>query len=155
MIDAALATRRALKLDPAQLFDSEMLDAQWLVRSGRTREAAAALHALKPPDGRGNYGRRARYAIVEAELAASHRDWKAALAAQRRSLDALRGELGEQHPVYARLAAKAAEYAHAAHDDAAAKSLLQPALPVLRAALIERATQRRNAEKLAAVLKLR
>ena len=154
-IDAALATRRALKLDPAQLFDSEMLDAQWLVRSGRTREAAAALHALKPPDGRGNYGRRARYAIVEAELAASHRDWKAALAAQRRSLDALRGELGEQHPAYARLAAKAAEYAHAAHDDAAAKSLLQPALPVLRAALIEQATQRRNAEKLAAVLKLR
>jgi serine/threonine-protein kinase len=154
-IDVALATRRALKLDPAQLFDSEMLDAQWLVRSGRTREAAAALHALKPPDGRGNYGRRARYAIVEAELAASHRDWKAALAAQRRSLDALRGELGEQHPAYARLAAKAAEYAHAAHDDAAAKSLLQPALPVLRAALIEQAVQRRDAEKLAATLKLR
>ncbi|HST27972.1 MAG TPA: serine/threonine-protein kinase [Rudaea sp.] len=154
-IDAALATRRALKLDPAQLFDSEMLDAQWLVRSGRTREAAAALRALTPPDGRGNYGRRARYAIVEAELAAAHRDWKAALAAQRRSLDALHGELGEQHPAYARLAAKAAEYAHAAHDDAAAKSLLQPALPVLRTTLIEQATQRRDAEKLATVLKLR
>lgn len=154
LIDAALATRRALKLDPAQLFDSEMLDAQWLVRSGRTRAAAAALHALTPPDGRGNYGRRARYAIVEAELAASHRDWKAALAAQRRSLDALRGELGEQHPVYARLAAQAAAYAHAAHDDAAAKSLLQPALPVLRAALVENAPPWRNAQKLAAALKL-
>jgi serine/threonine-protein kinase len=155
LIDAALATRRALKLDPAQVFDSEMLDAQWLVRSGRTREATAALQALKPPDGRGNYGRRARYAIVEAELAASHRDWTAALAAQRRSLDALRGELGEQHPVYARLAAQAAAYAHAAHDDAAARYLLQPALPVLRAALVAQATQRRDAEKLAAILKLR
>ncbi|HSN01189.1 MAG TPA: serine/threonine-protein kinase [Rudaea sp.] len=155
LIDAALATRRALKLNPAQLLDSELLDAQWLVRSGRTHEAAVALHALTPPDGRGNYGRRARYAIVEAELAASQRDWKTALAAQRRSLDALRGELGEQHPAYARLAAKAAMYAHAAHDDAAAKSLLQPALPVLRAALVAQATQRRDAEKLAVILKLR
>jgi serine/threonine-protein kinase len=154
LIDAALATRRALKLDPAHVFDTEMLDAQWLVRSGRTREAAAALQALKPPDGRGNYGRRARYAIVEAELAASHRDWKAALAAQRRSLDALRGELGEQHPVYARFAAQAAAYAHAAHDDAAARSLLQPALPVLRAALVENAPPWRDAQRLAAALKL-
>ena len=155
LIDAALATRRALKLDPAQLLDSELLDAQWQVRSGRAGEAAAALRALTPPVGRGNYGRRARYAIVEAELAASHRDWKAALAAQRRALDALRGELGVQHPAYARLAAKAAEYAHAAHDDAAARSLLLPALPVLRTALVEQATPRRDAERLAATLNLR
>jgi hypothetical protein len=33
--------------------------------------------------------------------------------------------------------------------------LLQPALPVLRAALVAQATQRRDAEKLAAILKLR
>jgi serine/threonine-protein kinase len=154
-IDAALATRRALKGDPAQLLDSELLDAQWLVRSGRVREAAAALRVLTPPDGRGNYGRRARHAIVQAEIAAAQRDWTAALTAQRRALDALRGELGEQHPAYARLAAQAAAYAHAAHDDAAARALLQPALPVLRATLIEPAMQRRDAEKLAAALRLR
>ena len=154
-IDATLATRRALKLDPAQLLDSQLLEAQWLVRSGRLNEAAAALHALTPPDGRGNYGRRARYAIVQAELAAAHRDWMAALAAQRRALDALRGELGEQHPAYARLAAQAATYAHAANDDAATRSLLQPALPIIKASLVEHSPQRREAEKLAAVLKMR
>ncbi|MCE7951378.1 MAG: serine/threonine protein kinase [Xanthomonadales bacterium PRO7] len=154
-IDATLATRRALKLDPAQLLDSQLLDAQWLVRSGRLHEAAAALHALTPPDGRGNYGRRARYAIVQAELAASHHDWTAALAAQRRALDALHGELGEQHPAYARLAAQAAAYAHAGGDDAAARSLLQPALPIIKASLVEHSPQRREAEKLAAVLKMR
>lgn len=155
LIDVALATRRALKLDPAQLLDSELLDAQWLVRSGRTREAATALHALTPPDGRGNYGRRARYAIVEAELAASQHDWTAALAAQHRALDALRGELGEKHPAYARLAAVAAAYAHSARDDAAARSLLQTALPVLKAELVEQSPQRRDAERLAATLRLR
>jgi serine/threonine-protein kinase len=155
LIDAALVTRRALKLDPAQLLDSELLDAQWLVRSGRASEAAAALHALTPPDGRGNYGRRARYAIVQAELAAAQRDWLAALAAQRRALDALRGELGEKHPAYARLAAQAAAYAHAARDDAAARALLQPALPILESALVEQSPQRRDAERLATALKLR
>lgn len=154
-IDATLATRRALKLDPAQLLDSQLLDAQWLVRSGRLHEAAAALHALAPPDGRGNYGRRARYAIVQAELAAAQRDWTAALAAQRRALDALRGELGEKHPAYARLAAQAASYAHAANDDAAARSLLQPALPIIEASLVKHSAQRREAEKLAALLGMR
>lgn len=153
LIDAALLARRALKLDPGQLLDSELLDVQWLVRAGHVREAAVALHALTPPDGRGNYGRRARYAIVEAEIAASHRDWKLALAAQRRALDALRGELGEQHPAYARLAAQAAAYAHAGHDDAAARALLQPVLPILRAALVEQAPQLRAAQKLATILK--
>ncbi|HXD83774.1 MAG TPA: hypothetical protein VN599_05010, partial [Rudaea sp.] len=139
----------------AQLLDSELLAAQWLVRSGRAGEAAAVLHALTPPEGRGNYGRRARYAIVQAELAAAQRDWTAALAAQRRALDALRGELGEKHPAYARLAAQAAAYAHAARDDAAARSLLQPALPILKSALVEQSSQRRDAEKLAAQLKMR
>ncbi|MHB8679776.1 MAG: serine/threonine-protein kinase [Rudaea sp.] len=155
LIEAALSTRRALKLDPGQLLDSELLDAQWLLRAGRVRQATRALHALTPPAGRGNYGRRARYAIVEAEIAAANRDWPAALAAQRRVLDALRGELGQKHPVYARLAARAAAYAHAAHDDARARALLEPALPILRAALVEQSPRRREAERLAAVLKLR
>ncbi|MBS0571154.1 MAG: serine/threonine protein kinase [Proteobacteria bacterium] len=154
LIDAALATRTALKRDPAQLLDTQLLDTQWLLRSGKMQQAATALHALTPPDGRGNYGRRARYAIVEAELAAANRGWKSALAAQRRALDALRGELGEKHPVYARLAAQAAAYAHAARDDATARALLQPALPILRAEFIEKSPQREAAQRLAAILKL-
>jgi serine/threonine-protein kinase len=154
LIDAALATRRALKLDPAQLFDTELLDVQWLLHSGRLRDADAALRALKPPDGRGNYGRRMRYAQVRAERAAVDRDWPAALAAQKQALDELRGELGESHPTYARFAAQAAVYAHAAHDDAQARALLRAALPVLRANLVEHSPQRREAEKLAMALRL-
>jgi serine/threonine-protein kinase len=155
LIDSALAMRYALKLDAAQLLDSQLLDVQWQARSGRLEQAAAALRDLKPPDGRGNYGRRARFANVEAELAAAQHHWPAALAAQRRALDALRGELGEKHPAYARFAAQAAAYAHAAHDDAAARSLLQPALPILKAALVARAPQWREAQRLAAELNLR
>lgn len=154
LLDAALAARRALKLDPAQLFDSQVLDAQWLVRSARLAQAASALQALTPPEGRGNYGRRARYANVQAELAAARHDWPVALAAQRRALDALRGELGQSHPAYARFAEQAAQYAHAAHDDDAARALLEPALPILRATLVAHAAQLQRAQKLAAALRI-
>lgn len=155
LLDAALATRHQLKRNPAQLFDTQLLDAQWQLRAGHLQAAAAALHVLTPPDGRGNYTRVARYAMIQAELAAAENAWPAARLAAQRALDVLRGELGERHPAYARVAAQTAVYADAAGEDAMARALLQSALPVLRANLVEQAPARRDAERLAATLRKR
>ena len=154
LLDAARAARRAAPSEDAQRFDSELLAAEWQLANGQVEAAATTLAALTPPDGRGNYRRRARYADAQAHLAAARNDWPAARTAERRALDELRTLLPETHPLCARAELALARYAHAAHDEAAAGDALRRALPVLRAALVERAADRVAAERLAATLKL-
>ena len=155
LLDAALITRRALPQQNAERFDSELLDAVWQLAAGHTDAAANALRVLQPPQGRGNYRRRARYAEAMASVAAAQHDWVAARDSEQQALMALRAELAVDHPLCAQAAVRQAHYAHALHDDDAAGALLRGALLVLRKAMVERAVARVAAEKLAAELKVK
>ncbi|HET8943103.1 MAG TPA: serine/threonine-protein kinase [Rudaea sp.] len=150
-LDAALTARRKLG-DPLELFDSQLLDVEWQLAAGHVRAASVALQALTAPSGRGNYRRRALYAQEQARIAAARKDFPAARAAQAQALDELGRELGTTHPLYARACVWASAYAHAAHDNAAARARLSQALPVLDANLVAGAPDRIKAHHLAASL---
>ena len=150
-LDAALRARRQLG-DTVELFDSELLNAQWQLDAGHLDVASAALQALTAPSGRGNYRRRAQDAQLHARIAAARKDFQAARAAQTQAQDELRRELGSAHPLFARASVWAADYAHAAHDDVAARKLLSEALPIIDANLVAVAPDRIKAHRLARIM---
>lgn len=152
LLDAALNARRRLPESDADRFDSELLDAQWQLTAGHVDAAADALQRLHPPDGAGNYRRRARYAGELASVAAARRDWARAREAQHRVIAELEHALGAGHPLLAQAQARAAQYAHVLGEDERARALLRDALPRLREVMVANAADLVEAERLAQTL---
>jgi eukaryotic-like serine/threonine-protein kinase len=151
LLDAAIESRSALPAENPERFDSQMLNAEWLLVSGDAR-ASDAIQALSPPSSRGNYFRRMRTAMLHARLAATRKQWKLARASAERALAELRAELPADHPQCAKIDARIASYDHANNDDASARTLLHAALPVLHKSLNPLAPDRVDADKLAVAL---
>ncbi|MGA9334513.1 MAG: serine/threonine-protein kinase [Rudaea sp.] len=152
-LDAALTARRALlPATDTQRFDSELLLAQWQLVAGQLDQAAAALARLVAPTGPGNYRRRALLADIRAQLHAAQGDGSGARRDEQRALDELRSKLPVNHPLCARASARLAWYAHALRDDAAARKLLEQALPILHQTLVMQSVDRIKADELAIAL---
>ncbi len=148
LLTEALTARRALQTMPAERFDSELLAAD-IALATRDPAAASALRALNPPNGAGNYRRRARYADSLARAAAGRGDFVEAREDAERALLALREKLPPDHPLCAQAAVRESDYAIKLSDNEAARRLLVSALPVLRRELVATAPDRRSAEALA------
>jgi ATP/maltotriose-dependent transcriptional regulator MalT len=152
LLDAALAARRQLTGVAAELFDSELLDVDLRLARGDVVGAERNLRELKPPQGAGQYRRRARFAWTQARAAEARGDWPAAREAAHTARATLAEKLVATNPLSAQAALREAQFAMKTHDTAQAKELVRIALPVLQKELAPTAPDRVAGEKLNAIL---
>jgi serine/threonine-protein kinase len=129
--------------DGASTAEVRLVLARWMRIAGRSADVAALVEALQHSKAKFTPLMNARLHALEADLAAGGHDVGAVVAARKAAWDVLRTALGEQHP-------QAAEYAIAyanALADAGRKqeatAIALPMLPLIDAAFVVDAPQRR------------